>query len=105
MLEKQSQSFPLDFPFRYTISSSTLKNWKRDTKITWEDWCGPEEDHPYGILCRYSTFIEFFAIGEVKIMQESAEQLGNSDLNYRYRYKYTLKGISKDLQELLRFSI
>ena len=105
MLEKQSQSFPLDFPFRYTISSSTLKNWKRDTKITWEDWSGPEEEHPYGILCRYSTFIEFLDVSEVEVMQKSAEELGNNELNYRYRYKHTLKGISKELQELMDFSI
>ena len=104
MLEKQSQPFPLDFPFRYTISSSTLKNWKRDTKITWEDWSGPEEEHPYGILCRYNTFIEFLSISEIIVMRKSAEELGNSELNYRYRYKYTLKEIVKELQELLDFS-
>jgi len=105
LLEKQSQPFPLDFPFRYTISSSTLKNWKRDTKITWEDWSGPEEEHPYGILCRYSTFIEFLDVSEVEVMQKSAEELGNSALNYRYRYKHTLKGIAKELRELMSFSI
>jgi len=104
-LEKPSKSFPLDFPFRYNISPSTVKNWKRDTKITWEDWSGPEEAHPYGILCRYNTFIEFLDIGEITVMQESAEYLGNSELNYRYRYKYTLKGIAKELKELLSFSI
>ena len=105
VLEKQAKLFPLDFPFRYTVSSSTLKNWKQDAKITWEDWDGPEEEHPYGILCRYSTFIEFLDSNEVRIMQQSAEQLGNSDLNYRYRYKYTLKEIAKELQELLDFSV
>ena len=103
-MEKQVQSFPLEFPFRYSISPSTLKNWKRDTKVTWEDWFGPEEAHPYGILCRYNTFIEFLDISEVQVMQKSAEHLGNSDLNYRYRYKHTLKGIAKELQELLDLS-
>jgi len=103
-LEKQPQSFPLDFPFRYSISPSTLKNWKRDAKITWEDWIGPEEAHPYGILCRYNTFIEFLSISEIIVMRKSAEELGNSELNYRYRYKYTLKEIAKELQELLDFS-
>jgi len=98
--------FPLEFPFRYTISPSTLKNWKIDSKLTWEDWIGPEEAHPYGILCRYSTFIEFLDISEVKVMQESANELGNNaELNYRYRYKHTLKEISKELQDLLNFSV
>ena len=104
-MEKQLPLFPLEFPFRYNISPSTLKNWKSDTKITWEDWDGPEEEHPYGILCRYSTFIEFLDTPEVKVMQKSAEELGNSESNYRYRYKYTLKGIAKELQELLNFSV
>ena len=81
-----------------------LKNWKKDSKLTWDEWLGPEEAHPYGILCRYSTFIEFNDIGEVIVMMESAEDLGNSPLNYRYRYKYTLKGIATELRELLDFS-
>jgi hypothetical protein len=97
----KAQHFQLEFPYRYTITPSTLKNWKKDSKITWEDWNGPEEGHPYGILCRYNTFIEFNDTEEVKVMQESAEQFGSSPLNYRYRYKHTLKGISNELLELL----
>jgi len=104
-LEKQLPLSPLEFPFRYSISPSTLKNWKRDAKITWDNWIGPEEEHPYGVLCRYNTFIEFLNFSEIKVMQESAETLGNSELNYRYRYKYTLKGISKELRELLGLSV
>ncbi len=98
------RNFPLEFPFRYTISPSTLKNWKKDSKISWDDWLGPEEAHPYGILCRYSTFIEFNDISEVIVMKESAEEFGNSSSNYRYRYKHTLKNIATELQELLDFS-
>ena len=97
-------NFPLEFPFRYTISPSTLKNWKKDSKVTWDAWLGPEEAHPYGILCRYNTFIEFNDVDEVLVMRKSAEEFGNSMLNYRYRYKHTLKGIAKELQELLDFS-
>ena len=99
----QPPKFPLDFPFRFNLSPSTLKNWKTDSKKTWDDWDGLEERHPYGILCRFNTYIEFWDCEEVSIMKQSAEELGNSPLNYRYRYKFTLKQIAKELQELLDF--